>query len=150
MTSIAADPRTAWCNKFERPEPENLLEPLGEIETPLAEMVREKFGAIKGVREDLGWLGLPWRWTFAYRPRRKGSEPFLYFVPDPERPRVCIRLDADVLCSIELEKLSRTARDALAGATRVGSRVWTEIELSSKAQADDAIDLAERAAALAL
>ncbi len=150
MSSIAADPRTLWCNKFERPDPEALIGPLGETEAPLAEMVREKFGAIKGVREDLGWLGLPWRWTFAYRPRRKGSEPFLYLVPDPDRPRVCIRLDADVVCSIEVEKLSRTARDALACATRVGARVWTEIELTSKAQADDAIDLAERAAALAL
>ncbi len=150
MTSIAVDPCIAWSNKFDKPEAGSLLDPLGETQTPLAEMVREKFSAIKGIREDLGWLGLPWRWTFAYRPRRKGSEPFLYFVPDPERPRVCIRLDADVVCSIELEKLSRTARDALAGATRVGTRVWAEIELTSKTQADDAIDLAERAASLAL
>lgn len=150
MTSTAADPRTLWSNKFEKPRPEALLEPLGEAESPLAELVREKFGSLKGIREELGWLGLPWRWTFAYRPRRKGSEPFLYLVPDPERPRVCVRLDADVVCSIDVDHLSRTARDALAGATRVGTRVWTEIELTSQTQADDAIDLAERAAALAL
>lgn len=150
MSSIAADLRSVWSNKFEKPEPEGLFESLEDDHTPFAVMARKKFGSFKGVREDLGWLGLPWRWTFAYRPRRKGAEPFVYLVPDPDRPRVCIRLDADVVCSIELEKLSRTARDALAGATRVGSRVWTEIELTSQSQTDDAIDLAKRAAALAL
>lgn len=124
--------RSAWMDKFATPSRKALLEPLAGV--PL---VDQAVTAMQPATESIMWLGVPWRWTLAYRHPTAASERVVYLVPDPESPRLAVALEPDILATIDLKAKHRFLRDGLAGGTRVGDRVWTEWPLTSKAQVAD-------------
>lgn len=135
---------TPWLDRFNQPSLEALLGNLREDVLPQVEAFRERMRALHGVREQVEWLGLPWRWAIAYTAvGHPVSRAVAYLVPDPESMRISIPLEQDVLALIAGPKASRTLRDSIVQASRVGQIVWPEWTMGSVILAEELAGVAE-------
>lgn len=131
-----------WRNKFQTPRVEHLVADLPEGVVPIFEELRGELGGLKHVRESLGWLGIPWRWTLAFTVRGRHREPVGYMVPDPDRPLLCMPLCAEQVCSIAVSEMTRTQRDGLLEGYKVGERVWGHWVLAPDTPVEELLVLA--------
>jgi hypothetical protein len=140
-TRIANSP---WLDRFTQPSLEALLGNLPEEVRPQVEALRGRMRALPGVREQVEWLGLPWRWAIAYTGvGHPVSRAVAYLIPDPESVRISIPLEQEVLALIAGPKASRTLRDSIVQASRVGQIVWPEWTMGSVVLAEELAAVAE-------
>lgn len=125
-------PLDIWKTRYETPTLDALLS--GVPAGPRAEIdaFRAKIG-----RASVRWKGVPWRWSVIVT--HDGRE--IVIVPDPEAPRLAVRLEAGFFDDRPVEKMPKPARDMLQAAVRVGEVVWTEWSLASAGSAAAALEL---------
>lgn len=130
----SSKPRAAWEDRFRRPTVDEVLEALNKQLLSLAESWRERMSETPGVREELSWQGIPFRWTLVYR---NESRPIAYLVPQPVKAYIAIPIAADAVNRLPLRKLSKPVRDSLGAASLVNGQYWAQWDLVSKAQLDE-------------
>lgn len=111
----------------------------------MAQSARESLIELAPVHEELGWLGIPWRWSFVYRPQAPadaGDSAWAYVIPQPGKPLVALPITTDVLDALAGRRLPRYIRDGLAVAPRVGGTHWSAWEILSRQQLDEVIEFA--------
>lgn len=133
----SSKPRAAWEDRFRRPTVDELLEGLNKQLSSLAEACRERFGEISGVREELSWQGIPFRWTLVYRSESRPERPAAYLVLQPVRAYLAIPIGAEAVGRLPLRKLSKPVRESLGAASLVNGLYWAQWDLQSKTQLDE-------------
>ncbi len=129
--------RRSWTDKFTIPPIEALLEEFPEEIRPRIDELREQVRSVKGAREQLSWMGIPWRWTLVYKMRGQGGHALAYLILDPAAPRLSIPLTADQVCALELSTLTKAQEDALLDGTKVGTQLWASFAVDEETTADD-------------
>lgn len=128
-----------WRNRFVQPTVDALI---GEGSRPgwiALVSAREEILAIRGVRESVAWLGIPWRWTLVYGPSRDEVRAWFYLVPNPERPILAAVLRTQHACGSSLEGMPTVVREGFECWKVVGDTAWGQWALSSKAQACEVV-----------
>lgn len=137
-----------WSDKFEHPTIAQLRAGFGKDRLPTFDAARDALLGVPGLREQLLWQGVPWRWTLVYTTTDEGSsnglKAWAYLIPDPEHVQVCITLTADQVQSIGVKKLKRWVRDGIIFARSVGGICWPTYQLEETSQVEDLLDLIER------
>ncbi|MEN0020872.1 MAG: hypothetical protein AAF747_08325 [Planctomycetota bacterium] len=143
-----ADGRNAWKDRFTEPEVEELLDALPEEVRELFDSVRDKLWAMEGLVEELGWHGIPMRWTLAFYPDEgEAEEPIAYMVPNPEGARFVVPLQVGCLDGLQPRRLSKTLREGLGRGNTVAGVMWTEWEFASANLLDEVLKLITRSLA---
>jgi len=141
MAGLNYKSATFWENKFRTPSGGELVGALTKPHAHLVDVARRHFLGNAGVREELVWQGLPWRWTFAFRHEADPTRPWAYVVPEPGRPRVVLPVTMEELARFPVRKLSKVVRDPLAHGVEVDGVRWVEWELASRAIVDEVLAL---------
>ncbi len=135
--------RVAWTDKFSTPTLPTLLGDLEENHRAAVETLRKRLRQIKGVRERLCWMGIPWRWSLAFRVSGR-DEAIVYAILDPGGPWASLPMNADEVCAMDVDDLSRVQRDAILEGTKVGDRLWARFCLTSEREVEDLMEMVER------
>ncbi len=115
----------AWQDPYQTPTVAVLLSGLGPDARGAADGVIERLGR----KPKPAWI-TPWGWALCVaRPEPEGP---VFFVPDPERPRIAARVPRAVF-NDHAPRLSRSAREAIVHASCVGDGVWVEWAAASTA-----------------
>ena len=138
----SSKPRAAWEDRFRRPTVDELLDGLNKQLLSLAESWRERMSEAPGVREELSWQGIPFRWTLVYRSENRPERPLAYLVPQPVRAYIAIPIASDAVNRLPLRKLSKPVRDSLGAASLVNGLYWAQWDLLSKSQLDELLLIA--------
>ncbi len=139
--------RRAWTDKFTVPPIESLLEEFSEELRPRIDELRAEIRSVKGVREQLSWMGIPWRWTLVYKLRGQRGHALAYLIMDPTTPRVCVPLTGEQVCALELSSLSKAQEDALLDGTKVGTQLWASFEVGQDCAPEEIMRFLEAAQA---
>ena len=129
--------RSVWEDRFSQPTETEVLSHYTRQLRGCAESVRAVMAARAEIRESLEWMGVPWRWTFVYRREGLASRSDAYLVPFPAGPRWVLAVPTEIAAHLPLRALPRIVRDAFASATRVGSQVWPQWDIQTKAQVQE-------------
>ncbi|MEQ8770693.1 MAG: hypothetical protein RIB60_09320 [Phycisphaerales bacterium] len=124
----------AWHDQFTTPDPDRLIGEIDPQHVPAHAALIKRLDGLDHLSEELRWMGVPWRWTIAYR---DGSRDVAFIIPDPGSPKLAIPIALDRIARLESKKLPRTVRDGLAKARVVGEVAWAEWEIASQAAATD-------------
>lgn len=138
------EPRPCWTDKFSTPTIDRLMQEMDASVRGAVGVVRTELSSLRGVREHLCWMGIPWRWSLAYRTRGKGSQAIAYVICDPVRPWASIPMTAEQVCGLPWEHLSRAQRDAILDGTKVGPQVWASFVIGSESDAAEVTGLVAR------
>jgi hypothetical protein len=130
-----------WENKFRRPSAEALVADCPAEVAAVLGWARAAMVEEFGLREEVDWLGLPWRWTLVYRLGGNDSRAFGYLVPNPGGPQIAVPLPREVVEALPARRMKRPVRDGIAQARIVGGVHWPVWDLSSRAQLDDVLDV---------
>ena len=133
---------TAWENRFSTPDARALAAAIIEPCRAAFDAVLARLDSLEGASREVRWLGVPWRWTLAYR---CDGEDVAFLVPDPQRPLLALPLAVAWLDGTDVKRLSRPVREGLARARVVGPTAWAEWELTSVTLATDLGRLLARA-----
>lgn len=129
-------PRAAWEDRFRRPTVDELLSGLNKQLLGLADAWRERM-AEAGLREELSWQGIPFRWTLVYRSEARPDRAVAYLVPQPVKAYLSIPIASDAVSRLPMRRLSKAVRDSLGAASLVNGQYWAQWELTSKAQLEE-------------
>lgn len=144
MARKAVKPRIAWEDRFAPPDADDLLDPFPKYQVGFIGQIREGMTGLDGVVESIVWHGVPWRWTFAFASESEPERPWAYLVPQPGRPLLAMPLTGEVIAALPMRKLSKSVRDGLALASRVGGVYWPQWPLVGRAQVEELIGIARR------
>lgn len=137
MTRRIVDQRCPWEDRFRTPAIDELREGVGRSHQPLFDYTREGLLSL-GLAESLAWHGVPWRWSLVYR---ASGGPVAYLVPQPGKPMIAVLLSTERVAALPTRKLSRTVRDGITFAARVGATLWPTWEITSRTLSDEVIGL---------
>ncbi len=139
MPTVEFKPKSFWENKFRAP---TLAELKSQYPKPIQQLLDEAREALVNFgdyKEDLAWLGVPWRWSLVYK---QAGEPLAaaYLVPQPIKPRVAIPVEMEFVLAAPTRKLSKFIREGLVHCPEVGGIRWASWELLARSQMDEIID----------
>lgn len=135
--------RSAWEDKYRKPDTSDLLDQVAKALAPALEFARGRLNGLAGVTESLEWQGFPWRWSLVYRRARgaPGERALAYVVPQPSRPLLVVPVPVEAIEKMEGRRIARPVRDLVHLSPAVGQIRWAQFELSSKTHADEVLDL---------
>lgn len=142
MVRTVAKQRTAWEDKFRTPAFEDLRAHYNKPVGHLADLARGRLLAFGGIREEVSWQGIPWRWTLTYLGPGAGDEAFAYLILNPAAPQLSVPLPAEMVSTLPLRRFSRFIRDGIVFASRVRGVSWASWSISSKGQIEEVIEIA--------
>lgn len=150
MASVEFKHKSAWENKFRSPTLADLKAGYLKPVQQLFEEAREALVAFDDYKEDLTWLGVPWRWSLVYRQAGE-TLAAAYLIPQPLKPRIAIPVGMEFVLSAPTRKLSKYIREGLVHCPEVGAVRWASWELLAKSQLEEVIEFMalRRQAALA-
>jgi hypothetical protein len=136
--------RIPWEDRFERPDLARLTSGLLRQQAQLILHARDAMLSMGSVGDSIVWLGIPWRWALAFAIDGDRERPWAYIIPQPGKPVLALPLSTDMLAAIDVRKLSRTVRDGLLQASRVGDGYWPQWALTSRPQLDEILQIVRR------
>jgi hypothetical protein len=136
MTTVEFKSKSVWENKFRTPTIVQLRELYPKPVQQLWDESREAIMALGDVREELCWLGVPWRWSLVYR-FGPDNAVLAYLVPQPIKPRLAAPMPPEAYMKMSARKLSKYIREGLLHAPAVGAIRWSSWELTAKTQLDE-------------
>jgi hypothetical protein len=136
----ASPARAPWEDKFTTPTWGVLREAFAKPVVPVLEHVRERLSALPGVRETLGWHGIPWRWSLRYGVEGDGIA-MAFLVPNPAKPLLAVPMTLTQIDRLPQRRLPRHIRDAILHAVEIDGVRWPAWEITSKTQADEVMAL---------
>lgn len=137
--------RLPWEDRFRMPSVGDLRTHYNKQLGNLLDLAREALLGFEGVKEQIAWQGVAWRWTLTYCRPTGGERPWAYLIPHPEGPTIAIPLAEDVVAAIPRRRLKKFVTDGIASARRVGDVYWATWQITNRSNLDDVLDLAKRA-----
>ena len=111
--------RIPWEDQFHTPSLDDLRSHYNRQLGQLVESARTKLLAYDGVREELEWMGLPWRWTMVYRCPDDPASAWAYLIPHREKPLIATPLTAEMIDALPMSRLRKFIREGLDAGHRV-------------------------------
>jgi hypothetical protein len=142
--AVAAKKKSPWEDQFTEPTLEDLLAAYPKPNRQLFEHARGFMLGLDDVTETLGWQGLPWRWCLTFEIPKDPTRAWAYLVPDPERAKVAIPFNGEMLQAMPMHRFKRHLKDVFAGSMDVGGKFWPTFDISSRSQLEDVLDLVKR------
>jgi hypothetical protein len=138
--ALAIKSRSVWEDRFTRPTLAGLLAEVAKPTSGFVDIFMEAMTKMEGVSGELGWHGVPWRWSVAYR---ESGRVLAYLVPSPTRAGVSVPVPAGLIGigGVGNRKVSKTVREVLGSSPVVGGVQWAWFEMSSKTAAEDVAGL---------
>lgn len=134
--------RSAWSDRFRKPNADLLISEITKSLQPAAELLREQLLDMDGVTEEISWQGVPWRWSVLFRHEAIAGRAWAYLVAQPQAPMLVIPLTAEAITALPMRKLLKPVRDAITHAKQVDGIRWAQWEIQSKSQVETLIKLA--------
>ena len=145
MSNAAKAPvRSAWEDRFRRPEADELNAHYNKQLGSLFEAARTKLLSFDSVTEEVRWQGLPWRWCLRYSTEGDTTDAWTYLVPDPLGPIVSVPLTVEMIDAMPMKRLKKHVRDGVVFGKRVGQVVWASWQTTNRTQLDEVLDVAKR------
>lgn len=144
MAKLKLKPPNAWENRFLTPSFIELKGGQNKTMGMLLEAARDRLLAFEGVRSEIAWQGIPWRWTLVFRVEGEEAVAFAYLVPEPGKLQIAVPLRREFLESLQVKRLPRTIRDRIVFASEVAGVFWARFEFASRGQLDEIVDLLQR------
>lgn len=143
-TSARSSHRPCWSDRFRTPTADDLLREYTKPVAAAVAVAREHLCTLAGIKEEIRWLGIPWRWTFVYRTEHESvGRATAYLIPEPAKPTIAVPMSAESLENLPARKFSRAVRDVLLHAPEVAGVRWPLWELQSKSQLEEIVRLVE-------
>lgn len=133
--------RPAWADRFRPPSAEQLLAGVAAPWRPLVAAMRDRLKKDARARESLAWLGT-WQWTMVFHQGAGGGVAWVYVIPDPQRPQVCVPVPDVALAGLAAGTLSRAMRETLSRAPTVDGVRWATWEVQNRTQMESLASLA--------
>lgn len=150
MSTRDSNFRSAWEDRWSKPDADDLLEVLPETARTSLHKFVEGLGGLEGIDRQVIWYGEAWRWTVEYtlsadvHENVASSQTACYIVPNLETPIVCVPLEAPVLERLPIRRLARTVREGIRSAKCAVSIHWATWRPTSKVEAEALTDLVKR------
>lgn len=135
--------RSAWNDRFRKPNAELLISEITKSLQPAAEVTRGHLLGLEGASEEISWQGVPWRWSLLFRHESIAGRAWAYLVPQPNQPLLIIPLTAEAIAALPMRKLLKPVRDAITHAKQVDGIRWAQWEIQSKSQVETLVKLAK-------
>lgn len=136
--------RLPWEDQFNTPSMDDLRRHYPKQLGNLLETARSNLLAFEGVREELAWQGVPWRWTLTYSCPDDPTRAWAYLVPDPLRPKIALPLTEEMVEALPMRRLKKFVRDGVVAARRVNTVYWATWEITNRSQLEEILELARR------
>ena len=130
----------AWSDRFRQPDAADLLTGLRGAAGNAFRHARYVLLA-EGATERLVWLGT-WCWSFAFQLGKDDDRAWVYLIPEPGKPSVCVPVPEGALSGAQASQLPKCVREAVAKASVVGGVRWPQWEVLGKSQVEEPISLA--------
>ncbi len=105
--AATAKSRIAWQDKFKTPEIDELRVELPKPRRDQFDEARQRILTFANITEELVWEGHPWRWCLKHTVPNDPTRAFSYLVPNPEKPKIGVCFNADMLQSMPLHRLKK-------------------------------------------
>lgn len=142
MAASIIKARNTWENRFRTPTFEELVAPFSKQLGSLLELARQRLLEYPGIREEIAWQGIPWRWAAVFRWDAEPGRPWAYLIPDPSKPLLVLPLGAEVIVRIPARRLAKPTRDGIVHAAEVAGVHWALWELANRPQLDELLSIA--------
>ena len=136
--------RIPWEDQFRTPSLEELRSHYNRQLGQLVTSAREKLLSFDEVREDLEWMGLPWRWTMVYRCPDDPTQAWAYLIPHREKPLIATPLSQDMIDALPMSRLRKFIREGLDSGRMVAGTRWVAWDVTNKTHLDLVIELLKR------
>jgi hypothetical protein len=136
--------RVPWEDRFREPTSDELLAAMPKQHLATFDHARGRLLAIDGVRETIGWHGIPWRWAMSYRTAAETPHAISYLIPQPGRPLLAIPIPVEMLATIPLKKHTRVVRDGITFSAEVAGVYWPTWDLTGKTLVDELFTIIRR------
>lgn len=140
-TRVRLAMRPAWADRFRQPNAEQLLAGVIPALRPLLSAMRDRLRGHPQARESLAWLGT-WQWTLQFRTAATNGVAWVYLIPNPQRPQVCIPVQDAFLAGVAPRLLTRSMLETLSLAPTVDGVRWATWDVQSRTQMDGLATLA--------
>ena len=147
MSKVVVSRRSTWEDRWREPTVEQLLADLKDHHRTPIEWLLEHAHNLGGVEQHLRWYGKAWKWTLELTfSDAEGQDlgTLAYIVPSPERPLVCVSLDADTYDQLPMRRLNKYIREGLRSAKRAVTLYWASWTPTSASDAEHLFDLLKR------
>lgn len=143
MEALRVPERSSWENRFGRPTGRDLLRDLEKEQQTLVQYTRSALSQLPQMGEELKWMGVPWRWCFAYVWGEGAARAFAYVIPKPGKAGLAVPIESDIVNELPTRRLPKHVREGVLTAPQVGGVLWCQWDLASKGQVDDILNLAK-------
>lgn len=137
--------RPAWADRFRSPTSTQLLADIPAALRPTTTMTRDRLRKYPEATESLAWLGT-WQWTLQFRTPTSNGVSWVYLIPNPQRPQVCVPVHDTTLAAVAPKLLSRAIRETLSLAPTVDGVRWATWDVQSRTQMEALLAFAEACA----
>lgn len=142
MASSSIKSRDPWKDRFHTPSFDELVASFNRQLGSLLELARHKLLEFPGIRDEVAWQGIPWRWAVVFRWDAEPTRPWAYLVPEPGKPRLVLPLPADVIARLPARRLTKPTRDGIVHSAEVSGVHWAQWDLSNRPQLDELMVIA--------
>lgn len=136
--------RIPWEDQFRMPSLDALRSHYNHQLEKLVETAREKLLAHDCVREDIQWMGLPWRWTLVYRYPGDSTHAWAYLIPHRDSPILATPLTTKMIESFPMSRLKKYIREGLDHGQSVADMHWVAWKVTNKTHLELVLDLLNR------
>ncbi len=136
--------RLPWADRFRRPNTNQLSDHYDKVIGKLFTTARERLLATAGVKEEMEWQGVPWRWTLVYRSPGDPTKALAYLAATIGKPQIAVPLTADMADGLPHDRLKKFVRDGVENGRRVGTVIWASWEIGSLSDLEAVLDLVKR------
>ncbi len=150
MAETATQPRLPWVNRWDHPTMDSLLAPIQDQSRKALKTLMQQVAGLENLEQRLHWYGPAWRWTIEYRfaedfPVGDGDpEAVCYFVPNAERPVICVPLNDAHVEKLPMRRLNKLVRNGIRSAKCAVSVHWATWNLTASAEVPHLFDLIKR------
>ncbi len=133
-----------WEDQFRTPTVEGLRSHYDSQLCQLVETARKRLNVFEDVREEIQWMGLPWRWTLVYRCPDDPTQAWAYLVPHRDKPIIATPLTTEMMNKLPMSRLRKFIREGLDEGRRVNGTYWVAWEVVNKTHLDLVLELLKR------
>lgn len=147
MSTLVTTDRKAWEDRWQQPDPEQLLEVYDVHPRKIFTTLMEQIEAYEGVSKSLLWHGESWKWCWQFDLNKDGNgQPMAmaYLVPNPVTPQLCIPLNDDLVSKLPMRRLNRYIRDGIRNAKCAVQVHWATWVPTAMTEAEQLLDLVKR------
>jgi len=136
--------RIPWEDQFRTPTLADLRSHYSNQLGLLVDSARGRLLEFDEVRENIEWMGLPWRWTLVYRCPHDPTQAWAYIIPHRDKPIIATPLSHEMVGALPTSRLRKFIREGLDHSHDVAGTCWVAWEVTNKTHLELVLELLKR------